>query len=203
MIECAAVLPDEPDTLRFTEYISNDLPQAEKWESHYFLVEPDGTERELFDRRADLERYRSAYLPANADMMQAVVYRLSSFGPGYFDLSGDPLWRGYGNIGVNLECLSIGVFREGSALKISFVYKVADVWYRMTTVREITALPSEPEISVSLETEPLGDGMSRAHFRAVFHPQEGDGHDYYFGNLEQLYAEHPDAFDAQQTEDGG
>ncbi len=209
VIECAAVLPDEPEVLRFSDYIigpSDFYIGFDDVDYRYYLVDPDGTETELsrYDIRADAEhmRYCFALDDDSGNPKSNPTYVLLPDGEEAYAYLDDPNWRSYGNVGFHMSCLPIDGFREGMSVKIVMTYLRDGVYYRDSAVREIALLSFEPEISVSLETEPLGDGMSQARFRAVLHPREDDDHVYLFGSFRQLYEEHPEAFRAQQTDDG-
>ena len=186
VISCAAVLPEEPEFLRFSDYLSAALPEAEAWERECYLVEPDGTETRLSTVRSDSEYSRSAYL-RSGEYAAGGLYKLISLGEDTSAYSRDSGWMSSGNLGIHIFKAPIGAFREGSALKICEIYLHDGVYYRMSTLRPIDLLPPNPEITVSLEASPVGGGMSQAHFRAVFHPQEGDGHEYLFGDGQLPY----------------
>ena len=206
VIECAAVLPDEPEILCFSDYSNDPMVGAADWNRQYIIVEPDGTEREIpgYDIRPDAEHSRYCFIREEDAFSDEgnPAYRLFSYDEDVSAYRSDPDWLSVGNVGFHMSLVQPGEIREGSALKIAETYRIGETWYQVSSVRKITPIPPEPEISVSLTAEPLGDGFSQAHFRAVVHPREGDEHDYYFGTRSQLYAEHPDAVNAQQTGDG-
>ena len=206
VIECAAVLPDEPVILRFSEYSSGSVFDAADWDFRYYIVDPDGTEQEIppYNVRNDAEHSRSCFLRAEEafESSENHVYKLFSYAEDASAYLGNPEWESFGNIGFHMTLAQVGEIREGSSLKITETYRIGDVRYRASSVRKIDFLSPEPEISVSLETEPLGDGFSRVDFRALVHPREGDEHVYYFGDLNQLMDEHWDYYAPLQESEG-
>ena len=207
MIECAVVLPDEPELLRYSFYGMDPLVGATDTSSRFYIMEPDGTETELSreGRQKDEEYSRLCfiYLDDSLDREGNHSYKLFPYGEEASFYRNDSNWVEYGDIGFQTNRVPIAPVREDSALKIVHTYLLDGVWYRSVVTRKIGLLSSEPEISVSLTTEPLGDGLSQARFRAVVHPREGDEHVYCFGRQDQLLAEHPDLLDEQETADGG
>lgn len=206
-IECAVILPDEPELLRYSYHGTDPLTGASDSSLHFYIVDPDGTETEFsrYDISADAEHSRFCYIRFDDHLNYESnrSYKLFSYEEDYSVYRNNSDWVEYGDIGFYTSLVPIAFAREGSTLKLVHTYQLDGVYYRTVVTRKIGLLSSEPEISVSLETEPLGDGLSQAHFRAVVHPREGDEHVYCFGMRDQLLAEHPDLFGARQPADRG
>lgn len=198
VIECSVILSDEPEILYFSDFNSEPRVGFTDWSRRYCIVEPDGTEREIpsYNVRNDAEHSRFCFEREEtiSEQTENTVYKLFSFNEDVSAYRSNSEWANFGDIGIHLAIAQVGEVPEGSSLKITDTYRMGGVWCRENTERMIYRPGPEPEISVSLETEPLGDGFSQAHFHTVIHPQEGDDFVYYFGELGQLMDEHEDYY---------
>ncbi|MBQ6465214.1 MAG: hypothetical protein IJJ43_02965 [Oscillospiraceae bacterium] len=172
-IECAAVMPAEPDVLRFQymDYRSlyDEVPTYSEDDFRFYLVTPDGEETEL-KKEKDPELYRSAYCAGAADHRET-AYSAVVIPGGYFNLNvGWVLWRA-----------EIGRFVPGSVLKIVCTYEADGVIKRMTSTREIIMLPEPAERTVTVEATPRRGGLSDVRFEAVLHPTD-ESFTYVFGD---------------------